>query len=91
MEKPSFTRANLPNVRLIMMIMCIPVEELLCQTVTGRIPVLKFLLSGVCGRLWPRPVVSGIKCYCFPGTWLLWCLPGTKTPSDVTTEGACTY
>jgi hypothetical protein len=30
MEKAAFTRANLFGVRVIMVIMCVPVEELLC-------------------------------------------------------------
>jgi hypothetical protein len=30
MEKPIFTMANLSDIRVIIMIMCIPVEELLC-------------------------------------------------------------
>jgi hypothetical protein len=41
MEKPAFTKANLSNVRDITVIMCVPVEELPCQGVTGWIPVLK--------------------------------------------------
>jgi hypothetical protein len=35
MEKPAFTRVNLSDVRVIMMIMCVLVEKLLCQAVTG--------------------------------------------------------
>jgi hypothetical protein len=35
-----------------MVIMCILVEELLCQVTMGRIPVLDCLLSGARGRLW---------------------------------------
>jgi hypothetical protein len=61
MEKLAFTRVNLSDIRLIMTIMHIPVEELLCQTMTGRIPVLKCLLSGVHGHLWLCPVILGIK------------------------------
>jgi hypothetical protein len=41
MEKPAFTRANLSDIRVIMTIMRVLVEELLCQVVTGRIPVLE--------------------------------------------------
>jgi hypothetical protein len=52
MEKPTFTRANLSNVRVIMMIMRVSLDELLCQGVTGHILVLKYLLSGACGSLW---------------------------------------
>jgi hypothetical protein len=51
MEKPTFTGANLSNVRVIMVIMCVLVEELLCQAVTGWILVLKCLLSCARGRL----------------------------------------
>jgi hypothetical protein len=35
MEKLIFIRANLFDVRVIMMIMHVPVEELLCQVVMG--------------------------------------------------------
>jgi hypothetical protein len=36
----SFTRVNLSDVRVIMVIMHVPVEELLCQAATGWIPVM---------------------------------------------------
>jgi hypothetical protein len=49
MEKPTFTRRNLSDVRAIMAIMCVLVEELLCHVVMGWIPVLEYLLSGACG------------------------------------------
>jgi hypothetical protein len=51
MKKPSFTRVNLSDVRIIIAIMHVPVVELLCQATMGRIPILKYLLSGVCGRM----------------------------------------
>jgi hypothetical protein len=51
MEKSSFTRVNLSDVRVIMMIMCVPVVELLCQAVTGWISVREHLFSGACGHL----------------------------------------
>jgi hypothetical protein len=35
MEKPTFTRMNLSDVRVIMAIMRVLVEELLCKVVTG--------------------------------------------------------
>jgi hypothetical protein len=66
MEKSAFTRVSLSNVRVIMTIMYVHVEELLSQAVTGHIPVLKYLLPGVCGCLWPCPVMSDIKCCRFP-------------------------
>jgi hypothetical protein len=34
MEKPTFTRVNLSNVRVIMTIMHVLMEELLCQVMT---------------------------------------------------------
>jgi hypothetical protein len=52
------------------------VEELLCQAVIGRIPVLKYLLSSVPSHLWPCLVVLGTKCHCFPRTHVV------KTPPD---------
>jgi hypothetical protein len=83
MEKLDFTEVSLFVVRVIMAIMHAPVEELLCQVATGWILVLKYLLSGVWGNLWPCPVMPGIKCRRFPRTWLQWHLPGTEWP------GAC--
>jgi hypothetical protein len=44
MEKPTFTRMNLSDVRVIMAIMRVLVEELLCKVVTGRILVLECIL-----------------------------------------------
>jgi hypothetical protein len=35
MENPAFTRVNLSNVRVILVIMRVPVVWLLCQMVTG--------------------------------------------------------
>jgi hypothetical protein len=43
MEKPTFIRANLSNVRVIMVIMRVLVEELLCQAVMGHVLGLKCL------------------------------------------------
>jgi hypothetical protein len=72
MENLAFTRVNLFNVRVIMMIMCVPVEELLCQVVVQQIPILECLLSRACGRLWLRPTMLGIKHRCFLRTQLQW-------------------
>jgi hypothetical protein len=80
MENPFFTRMNLSYVRVIMVIMCIPVVVLLCQAMMEQLLVLKYLLSYARGRLWPRPVVLGIKCHHFPRSRLQWHLPGTKSP-----------
>jgi hypothetical protein len=46
-EKPAFTRMNLFDVRVITTIMCILVQELLCQAVTGRILVLECVWAPV--------------------------------------------
>jgi hypothetical protein len=43
MEKPTSARANLSNVRVIMAIMRVLVDELICQTVMGRILILECL------------------------------------------------
>jgi hypothetical protein len=75
MGNSAFTRTSLSGVRVIMMIMCDPMGELLCHTVMGWILVLEYSLSDVCELLWLRLVVSGIKCYRFLRTWLQWCLP----------------
>jgi hypothetical protein len=61
MEKLTFTRACLSYVIVIMVIMCVPLVESLCQMVIGRIPGLKHMLTGVRGFLWPRLVASGNK------------------------------
>jgi hypothetical protein len=80
MEKSAFTRVSLSNVRVIMTIMYVHVDELLSQAVTGHIPVLKYLLPGVCGCLWPCPVMSDIKCCRFPTSRLQWRFPILKAP-----------
>jgi hypothetical protein len=46
MEKVTFTRARLSNVRVITAIMRVPFVELLCQMAMGWIPTPKYLLSG---------------------------------------------
>jgi hypothetical protein len=80
MEKPTFIRVSLSDVKVIMVIMHILVVKLLCQVVMRQIVVLKYLLSGPCGHLWPCPIVPCIKCHRFP-TFRLWCcLPGTEPP-----------
>jgi hypothetical protein len=62
MEKPTFIKACLSGVRVIMSIIRVPMVELLCQTVMRSPLVLNYLLSGVRGRLRPCLVVAGIKC-----------------------------
>jgi hypothetical protein len=61
MEDPSFTGVSLSYVRVIMMIMCVLMVELLCQAVIGRVPVLECLLLGAHGHQRLRHVMSGIK------------------------------
>jgi hypothetical protein len=61
MEKATFTRVNLSDLRVMMAIMHVFMEELLCPTVMGWIPVLEYLLLGACGHLWLCPIMSGIK------------------------------
>jgi hypothetical protein len=39
------------------------------QVPDGRIPALKYLLLGMCGHMWLRPIVSGIKCHHFRRPW----------------------
>jgi hypothetical protein len=48
MEKPAFTRAGLSDVRVIMVIMCVPLVVSLCQVAMGQIPALEYLLPDVC-------------------------------------------
>jgi hypothetical protein len=61
MEKPTFTRESISDVRMIMVIMRVLEEELLCQVAIGWIPVLECMLSSAHGRLWLRLVMPGIK------------------------------
>jgi hypothetical protein len=87
MEKPTFTRASLSDVRVIMAIMHIFVGELLYQAVIGRIPVLECMLSGVCGHLWLHSIMSSMKWHCFSRTRLQGHLPGTREPLGEATGG----
>jgi hypothetical protein len=63
-----------------MVIMCIPLVESLCQTWMGWIPALEYILSGMYGLLWPRPIVTGTKCHRFlrPRCWE--CLSAVESP-----------
>jgi hypothetical protein len=44
MERPAFTRMNLSDVKMIMVIMHVLKEEVLCQVVMGWIPILECML-----------------------------------------------
>jgi hypothetical protein len=59
MENSILIGVSLLDVRVIIVIMCVLVVELLCQAVMGWILVLECLLPGV--RLWLRLVLPGIK------------------------------
>jgi hypothetical protein len=48
-DNPTFTRVSLSDVRVIMMILHVLMEELLCQVMMGWVPVLVWLLLGACG------------------------------------------
>jgi hypothetical protein len=63
-----------------MTIMRVPVVELLYQTTMGQLLVLKYLLLGECGCLFPSLVVPGIKCHHFLRMHLCWCSSDTKSP-----------
>jgi hypothetical protein len=82
MEKSAFTRANLFDVRVIMTIIHVLMEELLCQAVMGWILVLECPQSDACGCLWLRLVQSDIKLCCFPRTQLQGRLPSAEKPSE---------
>jgi hypothetical protein len=80
MEKSAFTRTCLSRIKVIMVIMCILLIELLYQTMMGQLLVLEYLMSGVCGCLWLSLVVPGIECRCFLITWFRWCLFDAENP-----------
>jgi hypothetical protein len=70
MEKLAFTRACLSDVRVIMMIMCVPLVESLWQTAMGWIPT-RVPIARRTWNPWLHPVVSGSKCGRFPRPWCL--------------------
>jgi hypothetical protein len=61
MKNPTFIGVSLSDVKVIMVIMHIFMEELLSQAVMRRIPVLECLLSGAHGRLRLCLVLRDIK------------------------------
>jgi hypothetical protein len=77
-----------------MVIMCVPAVELLCYMVMGWLSVLKYLLLGTRGFLWPCLVMQGIKCHRFLRTQHCWCLSilkalgcGSQEPGYVLSRG----
>jgi hypothetical protein len=61
MEKNTFTRACLSDIRVIMAIMHVPLVELLCQTAMERIPTLEYLppgARGACGHVMSWKVIN---------------------------------
>jgi hypothetical protein len=80
MEKPTFTRACLSDVRVTIEIMCVPVVEQPYQAVMGQTPALKCMLSGMCGCLLPCPIMLAIKCHCLLRTQPQQLFPVIKVP-----------
>jgi hypothetical protein len=72
MENPTFIGVSLSDVKVIMVIMRVLMEELPCQAVMGHIPILECLLSGTRGLLWLRLVLPGIKWHRYLKTPALW-------------------
>jgi hypothetical protein len=60
MEKPTFTRTSLSDVRVIVLIMRVSLVEQRCQVATGQVPALKCPLLGTHGHLWLHPIMPGI-------------------------------
>jgi hypothetical protein len=54
-------QVSLSDVRVIMIIICVLVVELLCQVVMGRISALECLLPDAHAHLWLHLVMSGIE------------------------------
>jgi hypothetical protein len=59
MEQIIFTRASIPHVRAIMVLMLVSLIELLHQVEMGWIPTLKYILSGAHGILQPHLIMLG--------------------------------
>jgi hypothetical protein len=49
MEMPTLTRAGLSNIRVVLVIMCLPLVELLQQAAMGLIPAQEYLLPSMRG------------------------------------------
>jgi hypothetical protein len=47
----------------------VPLVELLCQAVMGRVSTPEYLLSGTRGCVWPCPIIRSINCYRFLRFW----------------------
>jgi hypothetical protein len=63
MEKLTFTKTFLSDVRVIMAIMRVPMVELFCQTTMGWIPTVEYLslgMRGACGH---------VCCFLRPRRW----------------------
>jgi hypothetical protein len=86
-EKHAFTKMNLSDVRMIMVIMHVLVKELLYQVLMGWILILKCLLSDARGRMWLCPFIPGIKYRCFLRTRLHGHLSGVGEPLAVAIRG----
>jgi hypothetical protein len=73
-------RVSSSDIRVIITIMRVFMVKLLCQVVTGQVPVLECLLLGTRGRQWLCLVLSDIKWPCYPRIPTLGHLPGTGNP-----------
>jgi hypothetical protein len=93
-RSPPLPRACLSNVRVIMVTMCVPLVESLCQVVMEWIPALEYLLSGTHGACGHVPSCQTINTTTFgaPGIWeksiRFWKLPGGVTrPGSIPSWG----
>jgi hypothetical protein len=87
LENLTFIEARLSDVRVIMAIIRVLVVELLCQAVTGWVPVLECVLPDACGHERLHPVLSGIKWPRFPRISALGPLSQYWEPLGVATVG----
>jgi hypothetical protein len=88
MKKHVFTRANLSDVRVIIVIMRVPVEKSLYQVVTGLILVLECLLLGAGATYGYVPSYQALNVVVSQGPTLM-ALPGTEKTSFVIAGGPC--
>jgi hypothetical protein len=79
-EKLAFTRACLSHIKVIIVITCVSLVELLYQTTMGWILAFEYMLSGTHELLRPRPIMPGNKCHCFSRPRHRQSLSGTEGP-----------
>jgi hypothetical protein len=66
----AFTKTCLFDKKVIVVIMCVPLVESLCQAMKGWIPTRVPATRRAWG-LWPHPVLLGTKCHRFLRPWHL--------------------